>query len=153
MAKKQISVIMFGPLFTLAERLFNTALAEALQRQSHDRLRVTLPQVEAKKHIVNGRPDFAGIREECLYNAAGHDVAIAILDGADADSGTSVEIGYRKGKDARALTIGVRTDFRASEDGGVNCMLNLCDEIVYAPSSETSVDELAALLIVAINRR
>jgi nucleoside 2-deoxyribosyltransferase len=152
MAEKEISVILFGPLFTLAERDFNFALAEAIMRQSQHSVVVTLPQEEAKKHVICGVVDCEGIKDECLKNAVSHDVAVAILDGADADSGTCIEIGFRKGRDSKLVVIGVRTDFRASEDGRLNAMLRLCDEIIYDPSTETSIERLAEKVVEAIGR-
>ena len=50
------------------------------------------------------------------------DAVVAILDGADADSGTCVEMTYAKGKGK--LVIGVRTDFRRGEDRGLNLMVS-----------------------------
>ena len=41
------------------------------------------------------------------------DAVVAILDGADVDSGTCIEMGYAKAKGK--LVVGVRTDFRAGK--------------------------------------
>ncbi len=147
-----VRLILFAPLFTLAERDFNFALAKAIERASTGKVSVTLPQEEAKKHIVCGVVDFDGIKDECLRNAVGHDVAVAILDGTDADSGTCVEVGFRKGHDKNLVVIGVRTDFRGSEDKGLNAMLRICDEIIYDPSTETTVEQLAEKIVAAIGR-
>ena len=74
---------------------------------------------------------------------------IAVLDGPDADSGTSLEIGYAyaTGKPI----IGIRTDFRGSEDRGLNLMLsNACDELILA--TEDSVATVAARVAEFIER-
>ena len=76
----------------------------------------------------------------------GCDAVVAIVDGPDADSGTCVEIGYAKGRGK--TVIGVRTDFRGSEDHGLNLMItNICTHLVTAPSTATTLDQLADRII------
>ena len=97
-----------GPLFTQAERAWNLRLATALTEAGHD---VFLPQVEIQTiETLDAdaifRLDVDGVRSA--------DALVAILDGADADSGTSFECGL-----AHALGIpivAVRTDFRGGGD-------------------------------------
>jgi nucleoside 2-deoxyribosyltransferase len=107
------NIYLAGPLFTLAEQQFNTNLAVMLQNAG---FKVFLPQAECK--------DLSGV---AIFNTCKHgidtaDVVVAILDGADADSGTCWECGY-----AYALKkpiVAIRTDFRESGDtGGFNAML------------------------------
>lgn len=63
------------------------------------------------------------------------DLVVAILDGADADSGTSAEIGYAYA--IKKPVVGVRTDFRISEDRGLNLMLShICTELVLDVTSD-----------------
>jgi nucleoside 2-deoxyribosyltransferase len=74
------------------------------------------------------------------------EVVVAILDGPDADSGTSFEMGYARGRGKRV--IGVRTDFRGSEDHGVNLMLsNACSDLVTEPSTTTTIERLAERIV------
>ena len=97
-----------GPLFTQAERLWNRRVADALVEAGHD---VFVPQEEIRslETLEAGaifRLDVDGVRSA--------DALVAILDGADADSGTSFECGL-----AYALGIpivAVRTDFRGGGD-------------------------------------
>jgi nucleoside 2-deoxyribosyltransferase len=57
------------------------------------------------------------------------DIVLSVLDGPDADSGTCVELGYARAKGKRI--VGVRTDFRGSEDRGLNVMVSyICDDLV-----------------------
>lgn len=144
------SVIILGPLFTQAERIWNRLLKQALEKESRGKLKITLPQDEAQKFITPEGINFFGLVDNCLVNAESHDIAIAILDGPDADSGTCVEIGYRKGWNRHRTIIGVRTDFRASEDNGLNAMLRVCDEIIYFPSFNENIKELAKKIIATI---
>ena len=74
------------------------------------------------------------------------DVVVAILDGPDADSGTSFEMGYARARGKRV--IGVRTDFRGSEDHGLNLMLsNACSDLVTEPSTTGTVERLAERIV------
>jgi len=112
-------IYMAGPLFTLAEREFNARLAEILQKKRPD-LVIILPQNEAFK-FDNIENKNAKIFKDCIQSIEHADIIVAILDGADADSGTSVELGYAYSKGKAIL--GIRTDFRISEEKGLNLML------------------------------
>jgi nucleoside 2-deoxyribosyltransferase len=57
---------------------------------------------------------------------------VAILEGADADSGTSVELGYAYSKGKAIL--GIRTDSRISEERGLNLMLPFACRELYIDS-------------------
>ena len=83
----------------------------------------------------------------CLMGALDNcEVVVAILDGPDTDSGTSFEMGYARGRGKRV--IGVRTDFRGSEDHRVNLMLsNACSDLVTEPSTITTIERLAERIV------
>jgi nucleoside 2-deoxyribosyltransferase len=97
-----------GPLFTQAERAWNAVMAGALSAAGHD---VFLPQTEVQAIATLDadaifRVDLEGVRSA--------EAVVAVLDGADADSGTCFECGV-----AYALGIpivAVRTDFRGGGD-------------------------------------
>ena len=75
-------------------------------------------------------------------NAINHsDAVVAVLDGVDTDSGTCIEMGYAKGQGK--LVIGVRTDFRAGEDGGLNLMVSgICSALIVRNRVAMTLDEL-----------
>ena len=161
MAGKEIQVLtiyLAAPLFTQAEQRWNLELKTAIEKMSRGKASVTLPQVEAKKFIAGEKINFDGIVQACVEGLKTHAAVVAILDGADPDSGTSFEVGYaaayRKTQSSRPIVIiGVRTDFRASgEDSktGVNAMFRLCDEIVYFPPFDLNIENLAQKIIQAI---
>lgn len=133
-------IYLAGPLFTLAERQFNEAFAEALERALPP-CKVVLPQRYGD--ALSGALDFP--QRMCRYSLDsidGCDAVVAVLDGADADSGTCVEIGYARGKGK--VVVGVRTDFRALEDRGVNLMVaNVCSDFVVRPSFAVDISQLA----------
>jgi nucleoside 2-deoxyribosyltransferase len=117
---------------------------------------VILPQDEAKQYIKGNKVDAKAIAEHCFRQSVQCDVMIAILDGPDSDSGTSLEAGLRIGQ-RRALkcnvkVIGVRTDFRRSEDRHVNAMFRLLDAVVFFRSTNEDPTALCGKIHVAIRR-
>lgn len=122
MKKKQKKWIYFaGPLFTRAEIEFNKKLSDKIIDESYE---VFLPQKECQGL------DVSDIYNKCIEGLDNAFMVIAILDGVDADSGTSFEVGYAKAKEIPIL--GIRTDFRQScDDGGLNLMLSKgCDSVI-----------------------
>jgi nucleoside 2-deoxyribosyltransferase len=102
-----------GPLFSAAERDRNAALAAALRGAGHE---VFLPQEQEP-----GK-DTAGIFVTDVGGIDGADCLVAIMDGADPDSGTCWEVGYAYRKMPIVL---VRTDMRrtGSDGSAYNAML------------------------------
>ena len=137
-------IYLAGPVFTLAERRFNEELAGELERLCPS-LQVFLPQRYDKE--FQNSPDSSRRMFACLMGALdGCDVVVAVLDGPDADSGTSFEMGYARGRGKRV--IGVRTDFRGSEDHGLNLMLsNACSDLVTEPSTTATPERLAERIV------
>lgn len=137
-----MTLYLAGPLFTLAERKFNAELADELSVLI-DGIEIILPQERAKK-FLKMEDGFRLVFEDCLKSVREADMVIGILDGSDADSGTCVELGY-----AYALkkpVIGLRTDFRASEEAGLNLMLsNLCNVLIR--EMEIELKDLALTLV------
>lgn len=126
-------IYLAGPLFTLAEREFNLLFAHMIESGMKD-VEVILPQKRATQFLSleNG---MKLIFEDCLKMVDEADIVIAVLDGSDADSGTSVELGYAYA--VKTPIIGVRTDFRISEDKGLNLMLsNICNALIIETSSD-----------------
>jgi nucleoside 2-deoxyribosyltransferase len=137
-------IYLAGPVFTLAERRFNEELAGELERLCPS-CQVFLPQRYDKE--FQNAPDFSQRMFACLMGALdNYEVVVAILDGPDTDSGTSFEMGYARGRGKRV--IGVRTDFRGSEDHRANLMLsNACSDLVTEPSTITTIERLAERIV------
>jgi len=152
------TLVIFGPLFTQAERVWNRMLKKAIEDKAVGKYQVILPQDEAKKFIHGSEIDRDSIAQDCFESAVAADLAIAILDGADADSGTCVEVAWRKGRNIALPVIGVRTDFRSSQDDGFNLMLRrgkssrMCDSTIYFPSFDEDVDHLAEQILVEASK-
>jgi len=137
-------IYVAGPLFTLAERRFNAALSTAILEISRD-IEVVLPQYETAK--MAGTPDFAAEAFRfCLQAITECDAIAGLLDGSDVDSGTCVELGYAYAN--KKPILGIRTDFRPSEDRGLNLMVaNICTRLIAKSSLTTSVEEVARAIV------
>ena len=100
-----------GPLFTTAERSWNAEVVAALRAAGHE---VFLPQ-EKEPGL-----DAAGIFATDVGGIDAADGLVAIMDGADPDSGTCWEVGYAYGN-SKPIVL-VRTDFR--DLAGTACTYN-----------------------------
>ena len=111
--KNSTKIYLAGPLFTKAEQDFNSKLSQLLTANSY---KVFLPQQECSdKHEKD-------IFLKCKEGLDSCDIVLAIMDGADADSGTCWECGYTFAN--KKPIIALRTDFRQSGDtGGFNAMI------------------------------
>lgn len=129
-----------GPLFSAAERDWNATVAAALRRAGHE---VFLPQEQEP-----GK-DAAGIFATDVGGIDWAQGLVAIMDGADPDSGTCWEVGYAYRKKPIVL---VRTDMRSNDGSGgsgYNPMLTESATIrvdaVAAPIDHVVREVLAAL--------
>ena len=76
-------------------------------------------------------------------------MVIAILDGPDVDAGTCVEIGYAYANNKPI--IGIRTDFRASEDRGVNLMVSkACTHLILLQDNSVTIDRVLDEVVHAV---
>jgi nucleoside 2-deoxyribosyltransferase len=108
-----MKIYLAGPLFTKAEQDFNLKLYKLLTDKGFN---VFLPQQECKDKIEKD------IFLKCKEGLDLCDMVLAIMDGADADSGTCWECGYAFA--SKKPIIALRTDFRTSGDtGGFNAMI------------------------------
>lgn len=94
-----------APLFNLAEVSFNQAAARELALLGHE---VYLPQ-DHEPREKTGRAVF----ETDVVGINSSEVVVALLDGADPDSGTCWECGYAYGKKPVVV---VRTNVRSGDD-------------------------------------
>jgi nucleoside 2-deoxyribosyltransferase/predicted secreted protein len=126
MTFSQYCVYLAAPLFSEAERAYNLSIAGQLRNNFFN---VYLPQEAGDDSPARNREEQGRIFSENLKALENADIIVAILDGADADSGTAWEIGYAyaRGKPVIAL----RTDFRRSGNyENVNLMLEESSKVV-----------------------
>jgi nucleoside 2-deoxyribosyltransferase len=139
--QKQLTIYFAGPLFTQAERIWNSKLAKQLA-SIMPHVKIILPQTQAINYMRPEGVDFQGLVHECIRGLDSADLIIAVLDGSDADSGTCWECGYAYAKGKRV--IGVKTDLRGSEDEGLNAMLRrTCEKVIYYPAIKEDIYSLA----------
>ena len=132
----QYKVYFAGPLFSESEREFNQKVANRLAEIFYS---CHLPQ-----NLDDDEENRTENRERLIYDKnlaalKNADIVVAVIDGADADSGTAWEMGYATALGKRILAL--RTDFRRVSDNElVNLMLESDAEIC------SSVDELICRL-------
>lgn len=146
-------VYLAAPLFSQAQRRYNRRLAEKL-REILPRGEVVLPQdfrVGVKGASFNDRRHLAALYRRCVEELENADVVLALLDGADADSGVSFEVGYARGLSKPVL--GVRTDYRQLQVKGLNVMLGLgCNDVVCHFSFNERLDDLARVIVTHLEK-
>ena len=117
-------VYIAGPLFSEAERWFNSQIKSAL---TACHIESFLPQADGilvKEKIENGHNIQSVLKE--VYELDVHklnecDLLVAVLDGAVIDEGTAFEIGYCKA--LKKPCIGIQTDSRRQLPQGNNPMI------------------------------
>ncbi|KLK88649.1 nucleoside 2-deoxyribosyltransferase [Methanoculleus sediminis] len=119
-------VYLAAPLFSEAEQTYNLALRELLEAHLFD---VYLPQEVGDTSHTRCREEHRDIFAQHTAALRDVDTVVAVIDGADADSGTSWEMGY-----AHALgkkVVALRTDFRVvGHHERVNLMLEESARVV-----------------------
>jgi nucleoside 2-deoxyribosyltransferase len=126
------TIYLAAPLFSIAEQEFNQRLCDFLTKNGFT---VFLPQKEC------ANKDLPAIFATCKSGIDQSAVVLAVLDGADADSGTCWECGYAYAKEKPVVAL--RTDFRQTGDThGFNAMLYFC----ASAHVETAVDFQQAVL-------
>ena len=149
-----MKIYLSAPLFTQVERRWNRMLAAALEERIAG-AQVILPQDLKFGDAYNRPSDFSKLFRGCVDSLKEADVVVAVLDGPDVDSGTAFEVGYAH---ARGVPIiGIRTDFRKSQDRGLNLMLSQgCTELLRAMSFNEDlgqlVKDLAGKIVAALRK-
>jgi nucleoside 2-deoxyribosyltransferase len=138
----KLKIHLAAPLFTLNERQWNRRLAAAIEEKLPEAA-VMLPQDFRVEGRYNDPKTYADIFKKCLAEIDSADAVVAVLDGADADSGTAFEVGYAW---ARGVpVVGVRTDYRAGQDRGANLMCSrACARFVFDMSFREDLGALAS---------
>ena len=141
-----MELYLAGPLFSQAERRWQRQLAEALGARDY---KVFLPQDDAGLPLLQSPPDLHGAFEICRDAIDRADAVLAVLDGADGDSGTAWECGYAYARSKPIVVI--RTDFRGGEDRGLNLMLRRsASAVVEQPSTNEELEPLVEQIVRAL---
>ena len=143
-AEFDVRIYLAGPLFTTPERDWNAGLAGRLRDGGHE---VFLPQ-DSPAAERTGRAIFL----KDLEGLDWADTVVAIMDGADPDSGTCWECGYSF---ARGKTVVLfRSDFRGTgdeHDMPYNAMLIGAAD-AHIELERATLDEAAAAILTEIAR-
>ena len=121
-------IYLAAPLFSEAERAYNLVLRDLLETHLFE---VYLPQEVGDTSHTRCRDEHRAIFSRHLAALRDADLVVAVIDGADADSGTSWEMGYAYAHDKPLVAL--RTDFRiAGHHERVNLMLEESANVVTA---------------------
>jgi len=146
---KTLKIYLAGPLFSLGQREFNNRIVTAI-RMRIPMLDFIVPQEYATK--INNKEGFLiEVFSYCIKSIGEADALLCVLDGPDVDSGTCIEMGYAYAH--KKPIIGIRTDFRSLEDKGGNLMVsNVCDEMIWLPSSHVTENQVIDEIIDVLKR-
>jgi len=146
-------IYLAAPVFSQKDRRYNRALAKRLDRLL-PRCQVVLPQdfrIGPKGASFNDRRYLKSLHRRCAEELSEADIVLALLDGADADSGVGFEVGYARGLGKPVL--GVRTDYRQLQTKGLNVMLaEGCTDVLCHFSFNENLDDLAAAVVQHIEK-
>jgi nucleoside 2-deoxyribosyltransferase len=119
-------VYLAAPLFSEAERVFNDSVARLLRAHLFE---VHLPQEAGDDSAMRdlSEQERLFVSNKTLLEES--DLVVAIIDGADADSGTAWEMGYAYARGTPVIAL--RTDFRrVGHHEHVNLMLEQSATVV-----------------------
>jgi nucleoside 2-deoxyribosyltransferase len=140
-----VRIYLAGPFFTTPEHDWNAGLAARLRAGGHE---VFVPQ----DHPA-AEPTGRAIFRKDLKGLDWADTVVAMMDGADPDSGTCWECGYAY---ARGKTVVLfRSDFRGSGDGRdipYNAML-IGSADAHIELELATLDEAAAAILATLAGR
>jgi len=146
-------IYLAAPLFSQVQRQYNRRLAGALEALL-PRSKVVLPQdfrVGPAHASFNDRRYLRALYRRCIEEIESCDAIVALLDGADADSGVAFEVGYARGRGKPVL--GVRTDYRQLQMKGLNVMLaEGCTHVLCHFSFNERLEDLAARIVEHLER-
>ncbi len=126
MTFSQYRVYLAAPLFSEGERAYNLSIARKLRNNFFD---VFLPQEAGDDSHTRDKEEQSRIFSENVKALEKSDIIVAVIDGADADSGTAWEMGYAYAQ--KKQVIALRTDFRrAGMHEQVNMMLEESAKVV-----------------------
>jgi nucleoside 2-deoxyribosyltransferase len=141
-----VRIYWAAPLFSVAERMFNNEMAEALHARGHE---VFLPQESEANDRRAGPQSAVAIFDGDLDGLVWCEVVVACLDGPDPDSGTCWECGWAYEK---RPVVAFRTDVRIVRDGmaPLNIMLAESSEELLIFDSDATVVGMADAISTAV---
>ena len=130
-----ISIYLAASMFSAFERERNEYIEKELLKRGN--YSIFLPQ-RVSPTTINGIETKLNIFEVCRDKICESDIVIALVDGADVDSGVSWELGYAYAKGVPSIC--VRTDLRKAEEKGINVMLEYgSSKVLYLTKYHQSI--------------
>lgn len=128
-----LQIYLAGPLFTEAERAFNSGLKQRLE--SIGGVHVFSPWDECQEADATTANDVFDVNMRGLQSS---DLMVAILDGSQVDDGTAWEIGYFSSRGGAERVIGFSTDLREKSELGepVNIMISKSTKVLARDEAE-----------------
>jgi len=149
-----MNIYLSAPLFTESQRRWNRELALCIEERLAG-ARVILPQDFKVGSSYNDARDFPHIFRACVDGLREADAVVAVCDGPDVDSGTAFEMGiaYEMG----LPIVGLRTDYRESQERGVNLMISgACTEFLrlmsFGEDTALLAKDLCAKIVAAVKK-
>ena len=147
-------IYLSAPLFTESQRRWNRELARGIEHHMAG-AEVVLPQDFKVGSSYNNPKDFPAIFHACIDRLRESDAVVAVCDGPDVDSGTALEMGVAL--EIGLPIIGVRTDYRESQERGVNLMVaEACTQFLrvmsFGEDTELTVRDLCARIVAALKK-
>ena len=119
-------IYLAAPLFSDAERTYNATLSDLLKQHLFE---VFLPQEAGDDTDTRANTEQVRIFSKNKDDLDRADIVVAVIDGADADSGTAWEMGYAYAHNKPVIA--VRSDFRrVGMHEQVNLMLEESSKVV-----------------------
>jgi len=138
-----INIYLAASMFSAFERQRNEYLEKIIANMGD--YNVFLPQ-KISPMVINGIETKENIFEVCRDKITSSDVIVALVDGADVDSGVCWELGYAY---ARGIpSICVRTDFRKAEEKGVNVMIEYgSSKVLYLTKYHQNISAIIEAIV------
>ncbi len=132
-----MKIFLAAPIFSLAEREFNSKLAGELRKKGYEVfLAQELGVLDSSDNDIKRK-----LFKEDLKALNESDIVVAVLDGMEVDSGVAFELGYAYAKGKKI--VGVRTDHRCfSPYEEVNLMIEVPSKIVRGKSVEELAEKI-----------
>ncbi len=132
-----MKIFLAAPIFSLAEREFNSKLAGELRKKGYEVfLAQELGVLDSSDNDIKRK-----LFKEDLKALNESDIVVAVLDGMEVDSGVTFELGYAYAKGKKI--VGVRTDHRCfSPYEEVNLMIEVPSKIVRGKSVEELAEKI-----------
>lgn len=138
-----IKIYLAASMFSAFDRERNEYIENEIGKRGN--YQVFLPQ-RVSPVVINGIETKENIFEACRDKILDSNIVVALVDGADVDSGVCWELGYAYAKGIPAIC--VRTDLRKAEEKGVNVMIEYgSSKVLYLTKYHQNISAIIESII------